>query len=44
MSQTIKHQVSNEVTGWPKSRELIEFTGHHVLEAQDRVYSTASIK
>lgn len=35
MSQTIK-QVSSEVTGWPKSRELIEFTGHHVLEAQDR--------
>lgn len=35
MSQTIK-QVSNEVTGWPKSRELIEFTGHHILEAQDR--------
>ena len=22
--------------GWPKARELIEFTGHHVLEANDR--------
>lgn len=36
MSQTLK-QISNETTGWPKARELIEFTGHHVLEAQDRV-------
>lgn len=36
MSKTLK-QISNETTGWPKARELIEFTGHHVLEAQDRV-------
>lgn len=35
MSQTLK-QISNETTGWPKARELIEFTGHHALEAQDR--------
>jgi hypothetical protein len=35
VSQTIR-QLSNDVTGWPKAKELIEFTGHHVLEAQDR--------
>lgn len=35
MSRTLK-QLSNDVTGWPKAKELIEFTGHHVLEAADR--------
>jgi hypothetical protein len=33
-SKTIR-QISNN-DGWPKARELIEFTGHHVLEAADR--------
>lgn len=35
MSKTL-NQLSDNVSGWPKARELIEFTGHHALEAQDR--------
>ena len=28
-------------TGWPKAREMVEFTGHHVLEANDRALLNA---
>lgn len=40
MSETLK-QISNEIVGWPKARELIEFTGHSILEAQDRALLNA---
>lgn len=38
-SKTIA-QVTN-FNGWPKARELIEFTGHHALEAGDRALLNA---
>lgn len=34
MSKTLQ-QITND-SGWPKARELIEFGGHHALEAADR--------
>ena len=42
-SKTIQ-QVSDATSGWPKARELIEFTGHHVLEAQDRALMNSLYK
>jgi len=42
-SKTLK-QISDDVSGWPKARELIEFTGHHVLEAQDRALMNSLYK
>lgn len=33
-SKTISQKTNFD--GWPKARELIEFTGHHLLEASDR--------
>lgn len=29
------------LAGWPKAREMVEFTGHHVLEANDRALLNA---
>jgi hypothetical protein len=44
MSKTIQQKSNHE--GWPKARELVEFTGHYTLQAVDRallnsLYQTA---